>query len=608
MSQKNFTKYMNFGKNDKDQKKIKLNKDSFKNVISFALPYKYWFLLAFFLILCISVADILQPYVLKMVIDDNIAKAANQQIPVDTAVSNLMILALIYGGLSLIHFVFGFFQEYLLQKTGGKIIMQLRNKMFDHVQRLSFTYFDRTPVGTIVTRICNDTNAISEFYTGVLINFFKDFFVMIGILAMMFYMNVKLTLITIAVLPLIIFASVTFRMKARRAFFQIRTKLAAINAFLAEHIAGIKIIQAFNMEEKKEKEFDYINNDYYKANLSRVKIFGIFRPFMDVVKSFSLALVIYFGAREVIGVSLEVGILYAFINYIGKFFQPIMNLTEMFNTTQSAVVAADRISTVFSVKPETDVKVPEPKITPESCKGKIEFDHVWFAYVDDLWVLKDVSFTVEPGKNAAIVGMTGAGKTSIISLLCGFYEIQKGAIRIDGVDIKDMSKQELRNLVGMVRQDVFMFSGNIKHNIDLNNENITMEHVIEAAKMTNAHEFIKDLPGQYEYILNESGSVLSEGQRQLISFARAIVTDPRILVLDEATSNIDSETERLIQDALVKLMKNRTSISIAHRLSTIQNSDKIIVLNNGIIIEEGSHDELFEKGGLYYDLYQLQFE
>jgi ATP-binding cassette subfamily B multidrug efflux pump len=480
--------------------------------------------------------------------------------------------------------------------------------MFSHVQRLPFTYFDKTPVGTIVTRICNDTNAISEFYTGVLISFFKDIFVMIGILVTMFIMDVKLTLITITVLPLIAFASVTFRLKARQAFFNIRTKMAAINAFVAEHTAGMKIIQAFNMEKKKEEEFDQINNEYYKANMERIKIFGIFRPFMDVVKSFSLAIVIYVGAKEVAGASIEVGILYLFIRYIGNFFQPIMNLTEMFNTTQSAVVAADRITTVFETKPESEEVQREPILTPEKCKGRIEFDHVWFAYIDDLWVLKDVSFTVEPGESVAIVGMTGAGKTSIISLLCGFYEIQKGSIRIDGVDIKDMTKQELRRLVGMVRQDVFMFSGSILHNITLGNEDITFDRVQEAAVLTNAHEFIKDLPGQYDFQLNEGGSILSEGQRQLISFARAIVTDPKILVLDEATSNIDSETERLIQDALVKLMRNRSSISIAHRLSTIQNSDKIIVLNNGRIMEQGTHDELFEMRGLYYDLYNLQFE
>jgi ATP-binding cassette subfamily B multidrug efflux pump len=601
------SKYEKIASSGKDSK-VKLNKDSLRNIIRFALPYWPWFALAFFLIICISVADILQPLIIKYAIDDNISSYVDGILSADKAIRNLGILALMYVGLSFIHFLFGFIQEYTLQKTGSKIITELRKKMFSHVQRLPFTYFDKTPVGTIVTRICNDTNAISEFYTGVLISFFKDIFVMIGILVTMFIMDVKLTLITITVLPLIAFASVTFRLKARQAFFNIRTKMAAINAFVAEHTAGMKIIQAFNMEKKKEEEFDQINNEYYKANMERIKIFGIFRPFMDVVKSFSLAIVIYVGAKEVAGASIEVGILYLFIRYIGNFFQPIMNLTEMFNTTQSAVVAADRITTVFETKPESEEVQREPILTPEKCKGRIEFDHVWFAYIDDLWVLKDVSFTVEPGESVAIVGMTGAGKTSIISLLCGFYEIQKGSIRIDGVDIKDMTKQELRRLVGMVRQDVFMFSGSILHNITLGNEDITFDRVQEAAVLTNAHEFIKDLPGQYDFQLNEGGSILSEGQRQLISFARAIVTDPKILVLDEATSNIDSETERLIQDALVKLMRNRSSISIAHRLSTIQNSDKIIVLNNGRIMEQGTHDELFEMRGLYYDLYNLQFE
>ena len=603
----NQTKYMKMSKDNKD-KKVKLNKDSFKNIIRFALPYWPWFVLAFALIICISVADILQPLIIKFAIDDNISLALVNEMTIDEATKNLGMLALVYVGLALIHFLFGFVQEYTLQKTGSRIIMEMRNKMFDHVQRLPFSYFDKTPVGTIVTRICNDTSAISEFYTGVLINFFNDIFIMVGILITMFIMDVRLTLLTIAVLPLIAFASITFRLKARKAFHRIRTKLAAINAFISEHVSGMKIIQAFNMEKKKDEEFAEINNDYYDANMSRIKIFGIFRPFMDVVKSFSLALVIYIGAKQVIGTSLEVGVLYLFIRYIGNFFQPIMNLTEMFNTTQSAVVAADRISSVFDTKPESDHEIREPLLTPENCRGRIEFDHVWFAYIDEIWVLKDVSFTVEPGESIAIVGMTGAGKTSIINLLCGFYEIQKGSIRIDGVDIKNMTKQELRHLVGMVRQDVFMFSGSVLHNITLDNDNITLEQAQEAAIMTNADDFIRELPGQYDYQLNEGGSVLSEGQRQLISFARAIVTNPKILVLDEATSNIDSETERLIQDALVKLMQNRTSISIAHRLSTIQNSDKIIVLNNGRIMEQGSHDQLFEMRGLYYDLYRLQFE
>jgi ATP-binding cassette subfamily B multidrug efflux pump len=486
------SKYEKIASSGKDSK-VKLNKDSLRNIIRFALPYWPWFALAFFLIICISVADILQPLIIKYAIDDNISPYVDGILSADKAIRNLGILALMYVGLSFIHFLFGFIQEYTLQKTGSKIITELRKKMFRHVQRLPFTYFDKTPVGTIVTRICNDTNAISEFYTGVLISFFKDIFVMIGILVTMFIMDVKLTLITITVLPLIAFASVTFRLKARQAFFNIRTKMAAINAFVAEHTAGMKIIQAFNMEKKKEEEFDQINNEYYKANMERIKIFGIFRPFMDVVKSFSLAIVIYVGAKEVAGASIEVGILYLFIRYIGNFFQPIMNLTEMFNTTQSAVVAADRITTVFETKPESEEVQREPILTPEKCKGRIEFDHVWFAYIDDLWVLKDVSFTVEPGESVAIVGMTGAGKTSIISLLCGFYEIQKGSIRIDGVDIKDMTKQELRRLVGMVRQDVFMFSGSILHNITLGNEDITFDRVQEAAVLTNAHEFITDV-------------------------------------------------------------------------------------------------------------------
>lgn len=572
----------------------------------FAIPYWYLFILALIIILISSAISLARPYLIKIGIDDYIQLGAAGKMPVQEARKGLYYLGILYLAMVLVEFVFGYLQHYILQYTGMKIIYNIRKRVFDHVQHLPLSYFDTHTTGRIVTRITNDPGALNEMFSGVLIGFLKNIFVMIGIVVVMFRLSFELTIITFLVLPLIALASILFRTKARKVFREMRAKLSAINAFMSEHIMGMKIIQAFNMQQKKFEEFDKINKEYYNANMQRVVVFGIFRPFMDVVRSLAVAILLWYGGRNILAGSLEFGTLYVFIDYIGRFFQPIMELTEEFNTLQSSMVSAERILNILGEEPE---KEPEGEgVKRERIRGEIEFKNVWFAYQGDNWVLKDVSFKVEPGQSVAFVGATGAGKTSIINLLCGFYEHQKGQILIDGIDIRDMKKSELRKHIGLVLQDVNLFYGDIETNIKLFNENISSEEVKQAAKYVNADGFIRALPGGYKHVLSEGGTTLSAGQRQLISFARALVKDPEILIMDEATSNIDTETEGLIQDALGRLMKGRTTIAIAHRLSTIQKADQIIVIHRGRIREKGNHQELLRQKGLYYNLYKLQYE
>ncbi len=572
----------------------------------FAIPYWYLFILALIIILISSAISLARPYLIKIGIDDYIQLGAAGKMPVQEARKGLYYLGILYLAMVLAEFVFGYLQHYILQYTGMKIIYNIRKRVFDHVQHLPLSYFDTHATGRIVTRITNDPGALNEMFSGVLIGFLKNIFVMIGIVVVMFRLSFELTIITFLVLPLIALASILFRTKARKVFREMRAKLSAINAFMSEHIMGMKIIQAFNMQQKKFEEFDKINKEYYNANMQRVVVFGIFRPFMDVVRSLAVAILLWYGGRNILAGSLEFGTLYVFIDYIGRFFQPIMELTVEFNTLQSSMVSAERILNILGEEPE---KEPEGEgVKRERIRGEIEFKNVWFAYQGDNWVLKDVSFKVEPGQSVAFVGATGAGKTSIINLLCGFYEHQKGQILIDGIDIRDMKKSELRKHIGLVLQDVNLFYGDIETNIKLFNENISSEEVKQAAKYVNADGFIRALPGGYKHVLSEGGTTLSAGQRQLISFARALVKDPEILIMDEATSNIDTETEGLIQDALGRLMKGRTTIAIAHRLSTIQKADQIIVIHRGRIREKGNHQELLRQKGLYYNLYKLQYE
>lgn len=515
-------------------------------------------------------------------------------------------IGLIFLVAIIVAFVFNYLQVYILNYTSQRIIFNIRQDVFSHIQNLSISYFDRNPVGRLVTRVTNDTETLNEMYTSVLVSLFKDIFILVGIIIVMLKMNYKLALLSFSLIPFILLASIIFRKNIRKVYRLSRAQLSKINSTLNENITGMKTIQIFKKEDKIFRQFDEINSAYLNTSRKEVKIYAIFRPSIEVIKSLGLAFLIYYGGGEVISGAMEFGVLYAFIDYLQKFFNPILDLTEKYNILQSAMVSSERIFAILDE--ENPIENVENPLPLKELKGKIEFKNVWFAYEAENWVLKDVSFTIEPGELVAFVGATGAGKTSIINLITRFYDIQKGEILIDGINIKEYDKYELRRNIGVVLQDVFIFTGNIKDNIRLNNKNISDEEIVEISKYVNAHNFIEKLPNQYEEPVMERGATLSSGEKQLLAFARTLAFNPSILILDEATSNIDTETELLIQDALKKLIKGRTTIAVAHRLSTIQNSDKIIVLSKGEIKEMGNHQELLEKEGLYYELYKLQYK
>lgn len=514
-------------------------------------------------------------------------------------------VALIFALVIVLTFIFSYGQIYILNYTSQKIIFNIREELFNHLQGLSIGYFDKNPIGRLVTRVTNDTETLNEMYTNVLVNLFKDFFMIAGIMVVMLRLNVRLALLSFALIPFILLISVIFRTHIREVYRLGRTQLAKINSSLNENISGMRTIQIFKKENKIFGQFDEINSEYLRIIKREVKLFAMFRPSIEIIRSLGIAILVYFGGRNVLGGVIEFGVLYVFINYLQKFFDPILDLTEKYNIMQSAMASSERIFKILDDK--SIIENPKEEVVPDEVLGKIEFKNVWFAYVEDEWVLKDISFTIDPGESIAFVGATGAGKTSIINLITRFYDIQKGQILLDGVDIKLIPKEKLRRLVGVVLQDVFIFTGTIKDNIKLNNE-ISDEKIIEIAKYVNAHHFISRLPNQYDEPVMERGSTLSSGERQLLAFARTLVYDPKILILDEATSNIDTETELLIQDALGKITSGRTSIAIAHRLSTIQHSNKIIVLKSGEIKEMGTHQELLNQHGLYYNLFMLQYK
>lgn len=574
-----------------------------KRLLTYAKPYWFYILIGVIAILLVTVSNLLRPYLVQQAIDNYIN---NPHISKERAIQGVIRIGSLYIVIITVAFLINYGQVYLIQYTGQKIIFNLRQQIFEHLQKLSLSFFDRNPVGRLVTRVTNDTDTLNEMYTSVITNLFNDVFIIAGIVIAMVSYNLKLAFIALSTTPLILTGMYIYRKLASQAYRLVRVRLARINAFLSEHISGMKIVQLFVTENKKIEEFKKINKEYYDANMRQLTIFAIFRPSMDVIYSLTLALLIWYGGRDIIAGKIEFGVLYAFVNYLQQLFQPIFDISEKYDILQSAMASAERIFILLDTKEE--VKDPENPIPLEEVKGKIEFKNVWFSYNGKEWVLKDVSFEVNPGETVAFVGATGAGKTSIINLLCRFYDIQKGEILIDGIDIRKVRQQDLRKHIGIVLQDVFLFTGDIKSNIRLNNKNITDNDIYRVAKYVNAHQFIKKLPEGYNSKVTERGSTLSAGQRQLLAFARALAFNPKILVLDEATANIDTETERLIQDALEKLTKGRTTLVIAHRLSTIQHADKIIVLHKGRIREIGTHQELLQKKGLYYNLYMLQYK
>ncbi len=518
----------------------------------------------------------------------------------------LLKLSLVFFLIAIVGFIFNYLQVNLLQATSQRIIHNMRIEVFTHLQRMPLAFFDQNPTGRLVTRVTNDTDTLNEMYSSVLINLFRDLFMVMGAALIMIKMNFRLALLSLAVLPVIIGAAVIFRRYARKAYRIVRTTLARINATMAENITGMGIVQIFAQEEKKFKEFRAVNEDYFKAGMVEIKIFAIFRPAMDLIFSIAMALIIWYGGARILAGTLSFGLVFAFVNYIGQFFQPILELTEKYNILQAAMASSERIFLLLDT--ETELQNPHTPVTVGGLKGKIEFKQVWFAYHDQDWVLKEVSFSIKPGQTVALVGATGAGKTSIISLLTRMYPLQRGEILVDGVKLEDYKLAELRRNIGVVLQDVFLFTGDIKTNIRLNNKEITEQKIIEAAEKVKADSFIRLLPGGYNEPVTERGSTLSAGQRQLLSFARVLAFNPSILVLDEATANIDTETEVLIQEALRELTIGRTTIIVAHRLSTIQRADQIIVLHKGRVREIGSHQELLAQRGLYYELFKLQYK
>lgn len=516
----------------------------------------------------------------------------------------LFIISVLYFVILLLGFVCNYTQTMMLQWTGQQIIYNIRQEVFEHIQALSLRFFDVTPVGRIVTRVTNDVESLNEMYTNILVKLFKNTIKIVGLAIVMLRINVRMSLYAFVLLPFIVCLTFLFKKISRTTYRITRTKLTTINTYLSEHISGMKLIQMFAKEEEKYQEFRSKSEDLYKANYREMMVFAIFRPAIYMLSVFALVIIIWAGGRSYLQGVVTIGTLYVFIQYIGSFFEPIQEIAEQFSTLQSAMASAEKIFTILDE--EVAVKQPEAPISIPEFKGRIEFEHVWFAYVGEEWILKDVSFVIEPGQKVAFVGATGAGKSSILNLIGRYYDIQKGVIRIDGIDIKDLDIHQLRAAIGQVQQDVFIFTGDINSNIRLKQEEISDQTIKEAATFVNADPFIQRLRHGYEEVVTERGATLSAGQRQLLSFARTMAYNPKILVMDEATANIDTETELLIQEALEKLMDQRTTIMVAHRLSTIQHADVIIVMHKGRIRERGTHQELLMQNGIYKKLYELQ--
>lgn len=568
-----------------------------KRLLGFIAPYKKYVIFAIILNIFVAILSAVGPMLTKIAVDDYISKSDYH---------GLLIISLVLTGSLILQATIQYFLTYFTQFIGQKTLYDMRTKIFNHIQTLALKFFDRTPIGRLVTRATNDVEALGELFSSGIVMVFYDIFIIIGILVFMFFMDVSLSLVTLTVLPVLIYGTFLFRKKARESYRDVRLYLARLNAYMQEHVTGMSVVQIFNKQEDEFKKFSSINGDYKKTNIQSIFYYAVFYPGVELLSAIAVGLIIWYGGGEVIQKSLTIGVLFAFIQYTEMFFRPIRDLSEKYNIMQTAMASSERIFKLLDN--QTIIKNPDHPVQLENVKGSIEFKNVWFAYNGDEYVLKDISFNINPGETVAIVGHTGAGKTSIINTFTRFYDINKGKILLDGIEIEKLDKKELRKYISMVLQDVFLFSGTIKSNINLYDDNISDEQVIEAARIVGADKFIETLPDKYDEEVKERGATLSVGQKQLISFARALAYNPKILILDEATSSVDTETEHLIKNAIEKLLVGRTAIVIAHRLSTIQNADKIIVLHKGEIRETGNHQQLLAKKGIYYKLYQLQYK
>jgi ABC-type multidrug transport system fused ATPase/permease subunit len=519
-------------------------------------------------------------------------------------VKGVLHIALLIIFIMVANFGMNFLQVYALEVAGQKMMHDLRMKVFSHLQSLSISFFDKNPVGRLVTRLTNDIQNVHEMFTSILINLFKDILLLVGIIFILLYLNRELALVSFSVLPLIFITTLVFSHQARDVFRQIRLKIAQMNAFLQENLSGIKVVQLFRREEENGRRFHKINEGHYSANMKQIKIYALFVPLIEILSSGAIGLLLWYGGGRVIREAISLGALVAFLSYIRMFFQPIRDLSEKYNILQSAMASLERIFSLL----DHDERIFEP-LSPEQgeIKGHIEFHGVSFSYNEEEKVLKEVSFSVNEGKTVAIVGATGAGKTSLLNLFERFYEMQGGRILLDGIDIRERDISHLRSHIGLVMQDTFLFAGDIEENIRLGDRKMDQEKIREVCRIVNAEKFIQRLPDGYHTKVGEGGETLSSGERQLLAFARALYIDPKILILDEATSHVDPETERLIQEGLARLLKGRTAVVIAHRLSTIQHADQIVLLHKGRIREIGTHSTLMAKKGLYFKLYQLQF-
>lgn len=589
-----------------------------RRLLSYLRPYRWRATLSVALIIFSSILQLVGPAIVAIAIDLYVAPERGRTGVSErvggwlaaqgwnfTPAEGITVATLIYLAACIGGFVILYAQMVLMNIMGQFIMYDLRKQIFGHLQKLNVQYFDRNPVGRLITRVTTDVDALNEMFTAGFVSIFGDVFVLVGIVAVLFWMNWKLALVLFAITPFIVAVSMWFRRGARNTYRQVRARIAAINAFLQEHISGMSTVQLFNRQEEEASKFENLNARHRQANIDSIYYYAVFYPSIELIQSIGIALIIWYGGGQVLRGTLSVGAMIAFFQYAQRFYEPISDLSEKYNILQAAMAASERIFKLL----DTPVGIRTPGIVQKvDSVGEIEFRNVWFAYSGEQWVLKDVSFRVARGERIAIVGHTGAGKTTVTSLLLRFYEPQKGSIRINGVDIRELDPAGLRRLFAIVQQDFFLFSGTIGDNISLGDPAITPQSVVTAAKRVQADRFIDRLPGAYAATVQERGAGLSVGEKQLLSFARALAFDPPVLILDEATSSIDTETERLIQEGIEVLMAGRTSIVIAHRLSTIRSADRILVFHHGEIREEGSHDELIVSDGLYRKLYELQYK